>query len=222
MTMPSRNRPIIHTLAIPFLAASAGSLAAMDGSYLDLRVGYTFADASYDGMFDGTSGDEFENDWDDNHRGFVQLIGSPNMREGAGGWLFGVSLTVNARDTDSDSSDADIEYRSYVGTLYLGYGVPLGRIFQLELVPFFGAGISEAKREDLVNDEDSDEHTVLEYGATLNGVFTFEHFQIGAMLGYLLSDSSAEFRDAVDPNENVDYDFQSGDFTYSGFLGWRF
>ncbi len=192
----------------------------VEDPFTDLRLGYVIADNSYDGTFDGTTGDEFESDWDEQHRAFLQVMYSPGLKPF--GWLFGVDITGDFRDTDSDGSDADIEYQAWSAHLHIGVGYRIGDIAQLELVPFGGAGISDTKRRTIANGEDSDEDTVLEYGINFNAILTLDRFLIGAQLGYLYTDSTAEFRDQVDPNENVEYDWKSGSVTFAGFIGIRF
>lgn len=210
------------TLTALLVATSATIIADdhVEDPFFDVRLGYVIADNSYDGTFDGTTGDEFEQDWDAQHRAFLQLMYSPGLRPF--GWLFGVDVTGDFRDTDSDDSDADIEYQAWSAHLHIGVGYRIGDIAQLELVPFGGAGVSDTKRRTIANGDDSDEDTVLEYGVNFNAFLTLDRFIIGAQIGYLYSDSSAEFRDQIDPNENVEYDWQSGSVTYSGFIGIRF
>jgi hypothetical protein len=88
-------------------------------------------------------------------------------------------------------------------------------VFQLELVPFGGIGLSEARRQG-----DKDQDLLIEYGADLNAVLTFNWFQIGASVGYLLSDSESALRSGS--GTSADYDFKDGAVTWTGFLGIRF
>jgi hypothetical protein len=199
----------------------AQTLAAQEGSFLDLRAGYTIVQDSYEGTrSDGVTSDDFSDDWDNSHRVFALLLWSPGLSP-IGGWLFGVSAATAFRDTNEEDTDADIEYDSYAAHLNIGYGVPIGSLFQVELIPFIGFGSAELERVVPGQTSTSDNETLIEWGANLNGVFTMaSHWQLGAQIGYLISDSTHEIREAG--GDEVDYDFKDGNFLFSGFLGYRF
>lgn len=213
-----------HLTCTALLAALiATPIAAEDGigSFVDLRAGYTFVDDSYEGTRDdGVTSEDFSEDWDNSHRAFALLLWSPGLRP-YGGWLFGISAATAFRDTNEEDSDADIDYDSYAAHLNIGYGIPIGDSFQVELIPFIGFGSAELKRVVPGQTETSDNETLIEWGANLNGVFTLaDHWQIGAQVGYLVADTSYEIREAG--GDEVDYDFKDGNFLFSGFLGYRF
>jgi hypothetical protein len=206
-------------------ACSAPALFWTDGqaadSFLDLRAGYTVVEDSYEGVRDdGVSRQNIDDDWDNSHRVFALLLWSPGLHP-HGGWLFGVSAATAFRDTNEEDSDADLEYDSYAAHLNIGYGIPIGPIFQVELIPFIGFGSAKLERVLPGGTSTSDRETLIEWGANLNAVFTFaEHWQLGAQAGYLISDSAHEIREA--PGTEVDYDFKQGNFLFSGFIGFRF
>jgi hypothetical protein len=204
--------------ALPLWLCAQGDAAE---SFLDLRVGYTVVEDSYEGVRDdGVTESEVDQDWDNSHRAWALLLWCPSMHS-YGGFLLGISGVAAFRDTNEDDSDADIEYDAYAAHLNLGYGVPIGEIFQVELIPFIGYGSAKLERVVPGNESTHDRETLIEWGANLNGVFTLgKHFQIGAQVGYLVSDSALEIREAS--GEEVDYDFKDGNFLFSGFLGYRF
>ncbi|HYE06833.1 MAG TPA: hypothetical protein VEL07_15055 [Planctomycetota bacterium] len=202
------------TLVAIASAAFAEDKVGSEDGFLDVRIGYTIADTEYERR-DNISDETVEEDWDNVHRPWVLLMYSPGLDPH--GWLFGVDVTADFRDVNSEDDDVDVEYEAYSAHLHVGYGVVLGNHFQLEFVPFFGAGIAKIEGVDA-----EDEPTVLEYGANVNGIVLFDRFMIGAQIGYLLSDTDEEFRDNVDTTEDQTYDWQSGSLTFSGFLGIRF
>ncbi len=209
------------SLSVLALGCSGAVAAERSESFSDIRVGYTLVDDSYEGTRDdGISATDFDEDWDESHRVFATWLWTPGM-ETYGGWLFGLTAVTAFRDTDSDDSDADLEYDAYALHANIGYGIPIGESFQIELVPFIGVGSARLKRVLPGGTSTSDNETLIEYGANLNGVFVIDkRFLIGAQVGYLISDTSYEFTEAS--GDEVDYDFQQGNILYSAFLGYRF
>ena len=209
-------QPFLLTL----LAATTTLAAAADrdDGFHDLRLGYGIAEKSYDASVDnGVNNEDFEQAWDQNHRAFALYVGSFGGTP-VGGLAFGADVVANFRDLDSDDSNAEIEYESYGAHVYLGWALPIGRSFQLELLPFFGAAAAELKRTLPGGTSTRDNQTTLEFGADLNAIVTLSRFQLGAQLGYLIEDTRFNVNNGIDDRE---YDFSGGTFLGSVMLGYR-
>ena len=209
-------QPFLLTL----LAATTTLAAAADpdDGFHDLRLGYGIAEKSYDASVDnGVNNEDFEQAWDQNHRAFALYVGSFGGTP-VGGLAFGADVVANFRDLDSDDSNAEIEYESYGAHVYLGWALPIGRSFQLELLPFFGAAAAELKRTLPGGTSTRDNQTTLEFGADLNAIVTLSRFPLGAQLGYLIEDTRFNVNNGIDDRE---YDFSGGTFLGSVMLGYR-
>ena len=209
-------QPFLLTL----LAATTTLAAAADpdDGFHDLRLGSGIAEKSYDASVDnGVNNEDFEQAWDQNHRAFALYVGSFGGTP-VGGLAFGADVVANFRDLDSDDSNAEIEYESYGAHVYLGWALPIGRSFQLELLPFFGAAAAELKRTLPGGTSTRDNQTTLEFGADLNAIVTLSRFQLGAQLGYLIEDTRFNVNNGIDDRE---YDFSGGTFLGSVMLGYR-
>ncbi len=202
------------------LAASTATLAAADpaNGFHDLRIGYSFIEKGYDATIEnGVNSEDVDQAWDQNHRAFALYVGSFGGTP-VGGLAFGVDLVSNFRDLDSDDSNAELEYQSYGAHLYLGWALPIGKSFQLELLPFVGAASAELERTLPGGISTSDNQTTLEFGAVLNAIVTLGRFQIGGQAGYLIEDSRFNVNNGIDDRE---YDFSGGSFLGSVMLGFR-
>jgi hypothetical protein len=207
-------------LVICALVASAAGLSAADPSngFHDIRVGYSLVEKGYDATIDnGINDEDVDQAWDSNHRAFLMYLGSFGGTP-LGGLAFGADLVANGRDLDNDDSSAELEYQSYGAHVYLGWAMPIGKVFQLELLPFFGAASAELERTLPGGISTSDNQTTLEFGADLNAIATLGRFQIGAQVGYLIEDTRFNLNNGVDDRE---YDFSNGSFLGSVMLGYR-
>ena len=88
-------------------------------------------------------------------------------------------------------------------------------------LPFGGFGSAQIKRVVPGNTRTDDNTTLIEFGANLNLPITLGHFQFGPQIGYLVIDARDNIEDAA-TNDDIDYDFGKGNFTVSGFIGYRF
>jgi hypothetical protein len=218
MEEPMRQLPLLSALMSVVLATPAGAVDVHD-DFSDLRIGYTLVDDSYEGTIDdGASRRDFEEDWDESHRAWALWLWSPGLKPL--GLLAGVSAVSAFRDTDSSDTDVEIEYDAWAGHLNLGLGFAFNDQVQIEVVPFIGFGSARFKRILPGGTSTSDNETLIEYGANVNLPITFDHFQIGPQVGYLISDTSQGIRNGA--GDEVDYDFKQGVFLFSAFLGYRF
>lgn len=205
---------------VPVLLSAAALVPAVEAAngFHDLRAGWTFLDQSYDATRDdGISRDAIDRDWDNVHRGFVGYFGGFGGTP-FGGLAYGVDLAADFRDVDGDDGDADIEYEAFGAHVYLGWAAPIGDVLQLELLPFFGAGAAELKRTLPGGTSTKDNETLIEFGAVLNAIVLLGRFEVGAQLGYLITDNRYNLQDAADSR---DYDFGEGDVMGSVMIGFR-
>jgi hypothetical protein len=210
---------IFPSLALAAAVAS-GAAAAEDPNqgFLDLRLGYTFLDKSYEATVDdGITREEFDNDWDNEHRGFAMLVyGFPAGP--AGGFILGVDVTVDYRDDDPSGTAVDLTYEAYGAHAHAGYYLPLGDAFQLELMPFVGFAAAKFEHTIPGNTSTDDNTTLIEFGANLNAILTLGRFQVGGQVGYLRQDSDENLEQGAD---NSEYDFGPGNVLFSAMIGVR-
>jgi len=210
----------MQSTVIALIASTATLAVAADpvNGFHDLRVGYSFVEKGYEATIDdGVEEEDVDQAWDQNHRAFALYVGSFGGTP-LGGIAFGADLVANFRDLDSDDSEAELEYESYGAHLYLGWAMPIGKVFQLELLPFVGAAAAELTRTLPGGISTSDNQTTLEFGAVLNAIVTLSRFQIGGQIGYLIEDSRFNVSNGIDERE---YDFEGGSFLGSVMLGYR-
>ena len=211
-------QPFLLTLVATTATLAVATAADPTNGFHDLRIGYGLMEKGYDATIEnGINDEDVDQAWDQNHRGFLLYVGSFGGTP-LGGIAFGADLVVNARDLDNDDSNAEIEYDSYGAHVYLGWAMPIGKVFQLELLPFVGAAAAELTRTLPGGISTSDNQTTLEFGADLNAILTFGHFQVGAQLGYLIEDSRFNVSNGIDDRE---YDFSGGSLLGSVMLGYR-
>ncbi|MBA3686196.1 MAG: hypothetical protein H0W72_13295 [Planctomycetes bacterium] len=201
-------------------ATAVGATAAQDPNhgFLDLRLGYTFLDKSYEATVDdGITQDEFDNDWDEQHRAFGLVVyGFPASP--AGGFMIGADVTVDYRDDDPRGTAVDLSYESYGAHAHVGYYLPIGNAFQVELLPFVGFAAAKFEHTIPGNTETSSNATLIEFGVNLNAILTLGRFQIGGQAGYLRQDSDENLKDGAD---NSSYDFGPGNLLFSAMIGVR-
>lgn len=210
----------MKAIALIALATTTVTLAAADpyDGFHDLRVGYSLVEKDYDATIDnGVNSEDIEQSWDQNHRAFALYVGSFGGTP-LGGIAFGADLVANFRDLDEDDSSAEIEYDSYGAHVYLGWALPIGEAFHLELLPFVGVAAAELTRTLPGGISTSDNQTTLEFGADLNAIVTLGRFQIGGQVGYLIEDTRFNVSNGIDDRE---YDFSGGSFLASVMLGYR-
>ena len=211
-------QPFLLTLVASTATLALATAADTSDGFHDLRLGYGIAEKSYDASVDnGLNSEDLDQAWDSNHRAFALYVGSFGGTR-FGGIAFGADLVANFRDVDSDDSSAEIEYESYGAHVYLGWALPIGTSFQLELLPFFGAAAAELTRTLPGGTSTSDNQTTFEFGADLNAIVTLGRFQLGAQLGYLIEDTRFNVNNGIDDRE---YDFSGGSFIGSVMVGYR-
>ncbi len=201
-------------------ALAGGASAAQDPEhgFVDLRIGYTFLDKTYEATVDdGLNNGDFDNSWDNQHRGFaLVLYGFPASP--AGGFAVGVDVTVDYRDDDPRGTAVELKYQSYGAHLDAGYYLPIGNAFQVELLPFVGFAAAKFKQTVPGSTSTSDNATLIEFGVNLNAILTLGRFQIGGQAGYLRQDSDENLETGAN---NSTYDFGPGNLYFSAMLGVR-
>ena len=206
-------------LALAALAATAAAATDPREGFLDLRLGYTFLDKEYEATVEGgVDSGEFDNDWDNQHRGFAMLAFAFGAGR-AGGIMFGVDVTVDYRDDDPRGTAIDLEYESYGAHAHVGWYLPIGKVFQLEVLPFVGFAAAQFEQTLPGNLSTDDNETLIEFGANVNGIFALGRLLLGVQVGYLRSDTEGNLETA---GEESEYDFGPGNLLASAMLGVRF
>ncbi len=203
------------------IAGLASATAAAEDShqgFVDLRIGYTFMDKNYQATVDdGINKSEFDNDWDNQHRGFgMVLIGFGAGP--AGGFALGADVGVDYRDDDPRGTAVKLKYESYGAHLDAGYYLPIGDAFQVELLPFVGFAAAKFKQTVPGSTSTDDNATLIEFGINLNAILTLGRFQIGGQAGYLRQDSDENLETGAN---NSSYDFGPGNLLFSAMIGVR-
>lgn len=173
-------------LASLTLAGAFVQAAAMDdiGGFVDMRLGYATLGTAYSANYDNVDTDD---SWDTAHRINLDWVGSLGLSR-SGGVLWGLGGTWQ-HDQGDLPTDEDTTFQYWVVRGQLGYGLPIGERFQIELLPYVGFGKSYVD----IDDNGSGADALWEIGANLNLVYTWDSgFQFGLQGGVYYYETSIE------------------------------
>jgi hypothetical protein len=185
------------------LASLAAPLSAAEilGGFVDMRLGFGTSGGDY--TVKDAAGNETDATFESSYRTTLTWIGSLGLQRW-GGVVWGLGGSYDANDDDEMGT-----FKSWALDGYLGYAIAFTEAFQIELVPFVGAGRAYVTPDG--GDMVADAYT--EGGANLNILYTFHSsFQLGATLTYLLYDSHMD-------DQNLKY--TSDDLVASVSIGVR-
>jgi hypothetical protein len=190
------------------LVASAAPLSAAEilEGFVDMRLGFGVGNGDYT-LQNIDVDTETKGEFEDSYRTTLSWIGSLGLQR-SGGVVWGLGFSYDVNDDDEGA-----EFQSWALDGYLGYAFAFTEAFQIELVPFIGAGRSYVDFKGDGIDQNSDSYT--EGGANLNALYTFNGgFQLGATLTYLIYDSDINYG-------AVRYNFGANDFVAMVSIGVR-
>jgi hypothetical protein len=185
------------------LATGAAPAAEILGGFVDMRLsgGITAGDYEVDvsapnaaTAFDRSSDGSF----DENYRITLNWVGSLGLRS-YGGWIWGIGGTFNSHSSaevtyigdNNAETTGDVDLLAWSADGFIGYAVPFGEVFQLEVLPFIGAGRAHMDSADIDGHLSRAADAYLETGVDVNAVFTLRNgFQFGATAGIMYWESS--------------------------------
>jgi hypothetical protein len=177
---------MLRTLGLASLALAGlvvqASAADDLGGFVDLRLGYATLGTTYSVRYDSVDTDD---DWETAHRINLDWVGSLGLSR-SGGVLWGIGGTWQ-HDEGKLPTDEDAVFQYWLVRGQLGYGLPITRSVQLELLPYVGFGTSYLD----INDQGEGSDAIWEVGANANLVFTLENgFQVGLQGGMYYYETS--------------------------------
>jgi hypothetical protein len=188
---------------------AAGPAPGDYGGFDDIRAEWTIAPSRYrldSGGTRITSAGRFA----PAQRASASWFGSPGL-SAQGGLIIGISAA--GWWARSDAAAAALQLRTYALDLDVGYGLPMGRNLQFELVPYLGGSIAHGS----INGTAALRGYGLDWGARLDAAYTCEDgLQGGLTAGYGGSSSG------VRSSAGTRYDLRAQGALLGGFIGLRF
>jgi hypothetical protein len=188
---------------------AAGSQLSDYGGFDDLRTEWTTGPSRYQLDAAGTritSDGRFR----PSQRAGISWFGSPGLGTN-GGLLLG--FTVAGWWARSDAATAPLLLRSYALDLNVGYGLPMGRNVQIEVVPYLGGGIAHGSVNDVVDLTGYG----LDWGLRTDAVYSCDNgLQFGLTAGYGGNSSG------IKSGEGTRYVIRAQGALLGGFIGLRF
>jgi hypothetical protein len=233
---------VLASATLLALAGGYAGAAEIIGGFVDMRLGGGISGGDYDLSVSDNDPPAFNQDasdsFDDNYRVTLSWVGSLGLRS-YGGWLWGIGATYNYhsgtqityRDEVPESGAAgeftnDADLHAWSANGFIGYAVPFGEHFQLELLPFIGAGRAYLKTPESNGHLNTAADSYLETGVNLDAVYTFGNgFQFGATIGYMhwetsLLHDNIEAEAAID-GDSARFNFSSETYIATVFIGVR-